>query len=141
MAAFLRLAFVFLVIWSGGWCGARQGGGERQSAEDVRFRIAGTWRGNSICGVKDSPCRDEVNVYQFSGVAGRPDIFRVTAAKVVDGKEVVMGRGEWKYDAERRVVECERPAIRLALDGDKMEGALTLGDGTVYRRISLKKEK
>jgi hypothetical protein len=64
----------------------------------------------------------------------------VTASKVVDGKEIVMGSGEWKYDEKTKVVESAKPPIRLAIDGKKMEGALRLADGTVYRRIYLEKE-
>jgi hypothetical protein len=79
-------------------------------------------------------------VYRFSRIDGRANAFSVTASKVVDGKEVVMGTGEWEYDEKRQVVECEKPSIQLSLDGDKMEGALKLEDGTVYRRIYLKKE-
>jgi len=59
---------------------------------------------------------------------------------VVEGKEILMGRGEWNYDAETRTLACKAPLIRLALEGNRMEGSLTLGDGTAYRRISLKKE-
>lgn len=66
--------------------------------------------------------------------------FSVTASKVVNGQEVVMGTSEWKYDEKKQVVECERPSIQLKISGDKMEGALKLDDGTVYRRIYLKKE-
>jgi hypothetical protein len=106
---------------------------------DVESRIAGTWRGNSVCMVKNSPCHDEVNVYHFSKLAGRPSSFLATASKVVDGKEIVMGSGAWTYDAAKQVMECKAPAIRLVVEGSKMEGSLTLSDGTVYRRISLKK--
>ena len=141
MCLVIRLGFVFWLFWGGGWCGFWQGGAKKPGGEDVRSTIAGTWRGNSVCMVKDSPCHDEVNVYRFSSVAGRQGVFSVTAAKVIDGKEIVMGSGEWKYDAEKRVVECERPRIRLVVDGDKMEGALTVEDGMVYRRIYLKKER
>jgi len=98
------------------------------------------WRGHSVCQVKDSPCHDEVNVYRFASVEGRPNAFSVTASKIVDGKEIVMGSGEWKYGAEKHTVETEKPAIRMAIEGKKMEGALTLPDGTVYRRIYLQKE-
>jgi hypothetical protein len=109
-------------------------------AGDVGTKIAGVWRGHSECAVKNSPCHDEVNVYRFSRIAGRENAFSARASKVVDGKEVLMGSSEWKYDAQKRVVECEKPSIQLMLDGDKMEGALRLEDGTVYRRIYLKKE-
>jgi hypothetical protein len=90
--------------------------------------------------VKSSPCRAEVNVYRFSKLAGRPNSFSVTASKVVDGKEIVMGTGEWGYLPEKRVVESKTPEIRLTIEGVKMEGVLTLPDGTPYRRILLKKE-
>jgi hypothetical protein len=64
----------------------------------------------------------------------------VTASKAVDGKEIMMGSGEWKYDEKTKVVESEKPPIRLAIEGKKMQGALHLADGTVYRRIYLEKE-
>ena len=112
----------------------------KEDAGQVRSRIAGVWRGHSECAVKNSPCHDEVNVYRFSRVAGDVDKFSVTASKVVDGKEVVMGSSEWKYEEKEQVVECEKPSIQLKINGDKMEGALKLDDGTVYRRIYLKKE-
>lgn len=66
--------------------------------------------------------------------------FSVSASKVVNGQEVVMGTSEWKYDEKKQVVECERPSIQLQVSGNKMQGALKLNDGTVYRRIYLKKE-
>jgi|SRR6516225_4699173 hypothetical protein len=108
--------------------------------EEARPKIAGLWRGHSECVVKNSPCHDEINVYRFSKIEGRENAFSVTASKVADGKEVVMGSAECKYDDKRRVLECEKPAIQWTVDGDKMEGALKLEDGTVYRRIYLKKE-
>ena len=110
-------------------------------AGDVRARIKGVWRGHSECAVKNSPCHDEVNVYRFSRLAADPNKFSVTASKVVDGKEVVMGSSEWKYDEKKQVVECEKPSIQLTITADKMEGALKIDDGTIYRRIYLKKEK
>lgn len=108
--------------------------------QDSQSKIAGVWRGHSECAIKSSPCHDEVNVYRFSKVDGRRNAFSVTASKVVDGKEVVMGASEWKYDEKKQVVECEKPSIQLAIHGDQMDGALKLDDGTVYRRIHLKKE-
>lgn len=109
-------------------------------AEDVRSNIAGVWRGHSECAAKNSPCHDEVNVYRLSKMEGRPNAFSVTASKVVNGQEVVMGTSEWKYEEKKQVVECEKPSIQLTVNGNKMEGALKLDDGTVYRRIYLKKE-
>ena len=129
-----------LSLVAGAWPHSLQNAGAKDDAEDVRSKIAGVWRGHSECAVKNSPCHDEVNVYRFSKVASDANKFSVTASKVVDGKEVLMGSSVWQYDEKKQVVECEKPAIQLKVDGDKMEGALRLADGTVYRRIYLKKE-
>jgi hypothetical protein len=117
-----------------------QGPATRSRGEDPDFRIVGTWRGNSVCLVKGSACRDEENVYRFSKPAGKPGVFSGTASKVVDGREMVMGRSDWTYDAEKHVLECKTPEIRMLVDGARLEGDLKLPDGTAYRRISLKKE-
>jgi hypothetical protein len=106
-------------------------------------QVVGTWRGNSVCIVDNSPCHDEINVYRFAEIAGKPGTVSVTASKVVDGKEIVMGSGEWKYDAEEKTLEWEGPhgTFRFAVQSDKMESSLTQKRGVVYRRIYLKEEK
>jgi hypothetical protein len=134
-----RCVLILMLCVVGTWPHFSQNGAKGE-AEDVRSRVAGVWRGHSECAVKNSPCHDEVNVYRFSKVATDLNKFSVTASKVVDGKEVVMGSSEWKYDEKKQVVECEKPSIQLEIAGDKMEGALKLENGTVYRRIYLKKE-
>ncbi|HEY6968238.1 MAG TPA: hypothetical protein VJA94_03465 [Candidatus Angelobacter sp.] len=105
-------------------------------------QIAGTWRGNSTCIVKDSPCHDEVNVYHISRIAEKPNSFMVSGSKVVDGNEIVMGSGEWTYDAQKHNLSWETAGrtFKFTVKGDKMEGTLTSG-GVLYRRIFLKKEK
>jgi hypothetical protein len=135
-----RCVLILMLCVVGTWPHSSQDGGAKGEAEDMRSRVAGVWRGHSECAVKNSPCHDEVNVYRFSKVATDSNKFSVTASKVVDGKEVVMGSSEWKYDEKKQVVECEKPSIQLEIAGDKMEGALKLENGTVYRRIYLKKE-
>ena len=136
----IRWTLIFLFALTSGWYCISQGSAPRSGEDETVSKIAGVWRGNSVCTVKGSPCHDEVNVYRFSSITGRPNAFSVTASKVVDGKEIVMGSGEWTYDAGNRLLECKAPPIRLTISGDKMEGALSLADGTVYRRIYLKKE-
>lgn len=135
----MRWAVILLAVMvGGGICFAQEGSGKEEGAE-VREKIAGVWRGNSVCLDKNSPCHDEVNVYRFTKIAGRADAFLVTASKVVEGKEIEMGSGEWKYDEKKQVVESREPRIRLSIQGDKMQGLLTLPDGTQYRKIYLKK--
>ena len=114
-----------------------------KSVEGNRTDVLGTWKGNSVCMVKDSPCHDEINVYRVAEIDGKAGWLSVTGSKVVGNKKIVMGSGEWKYDAEKHVLEWEGPhgTFRLTVQGDKMEGSLTDRGGTVYRRIYLKKEK
>jgi hypothetical protein len=128
-----RRAVLVLLVAAGG-VGVGRGSGADRAAEEAPSPIVGTWRGHSICLVKSSPCHDEVNVYRFSKIPGKPASFSLTASKVVDGKEIVMGSGECTHDAVKLVVECQ------AVEENRMEGTLTLPDGTVYRRIDLKKE-
>src|SRR5215467_3638038 len=87
-------------------------------------QIAGIWRGNSTCVVKDSPCHDEVNVYHISRIAGKPNSFLVTGSRVVDGNEIVMGTSEWTYDVQKQTLSWETAGrtFKLTMKGDKIEG-------------------
>jgi hypothetical protein len=132
-----KFVCILMLTWAGSWDRVWQ---TAPHGGDAQITIVGVWRGHSVCTDKNSACHDEVNVYRFAAVAGKPNSFTVTASKVVDGKEIVMGSGEWKFDEKKRVLETEKPPIRMTIDGKKMEGALSLADGTVYRRIYLEKE-
>src|ERR1700751_4385374 len=94
-----EVVFALLLAFVGCSACFGQSAGTKAGGEDADSTIAGTWRGSSTCLVKGSACRDEVNVYRFAKQAERPGLFSVTASKVVDGKEIVMGRGDWTYDA------------------------------------------
>ena len=104
-------------------------------------KLEGTWRGDSLCVEKGTACRDEVAVYRIAAIAGKPGTLLVTGGKVVDGKEIVMGSGEWRYDSAKRTLSVELPrgVITLKADGDKLEGTFTLPDKSILRRITLKK--
>ena len=104
-------------------------------------KLVGTWRGESLCMEKGTACHDEVAVYRIAAIAGKPGTLLVTGGKVVDGKEIVMGTGEGRYDSAKRTISVELPrgVITLKADGDKLEGTFTLPDKTVLRRITLKK--
>ena len=129
------VSLIFLTACS---CFAQAGGG-KTDPHGAPSQVAGVWRGNSVCAVENSPCHDEVNVYRFSEVAGKPGVFSVTGSKIVDGKEIVMGTAEWKYDAETHTLEADISGgrFRFVVDGDKMDGTLSLRDNTVYRRVHL----
>jgi len=106
-------------------------------------KLAGTWRGDSLCVEKGTACHDEVAVYRIAAIPGKRGYFTVTGGKVVDGKEIVMGSGEWRYDGAKHTLTGDLPrgVIILKRDVDKLEGTFTLPDKTVLRRITLKKSE
>ncbi|HTM17569.1 MAG TPA: hypothetical protein VL135_11710 [Terracidiphilus sp.] len=85
-----------------------------QGGSTVDQQVVGVWRGHSVCG-----------------------------SKIVDGKEEVMSTAEWNYDAGSHTLSYEFPrgVFRLNIEGEKMQGDLKLTDGTLYRQISLQRDK
>ena len=103
--------------------------------------IVGDWRGNSVCVVRESACHDEDSLYHVARLPEKPGWFSMKLDKIVDGKPVTMGMQECNYDSTKKSLVCEFPrgVMRFAIQGDKMEGTMTLTDGTLWRKISLKK--
>lgn len=113
------------------------------SATDDESKIEGTWRGDSACIQKGTSCHDEIAVYRISAIPGRHGHFMVSGGKVVEGREVAMGSGDFRYDSEKHTLTGELPrgVVTLKIDGDNIEGAYILPDKTVLRRITLKKSE
>jgi hypothetical protein len=110
-------------------------------SEDVR--VAGTWRGESVCTTPATSCHDEAVVYYIEEVPNRPNLVTVRADKIVDGKAVTMGAGQWTHDRVHHTLEwrsTERVWL-LAINGNRIEGTLTLADKTVFRQVTLKKDE
>ena len=105
--------------------------------------VAGVWRGESSCVSKDPACHNETVVYYIKEVPDHPDVVEIQADKIVDGKPVTMGTGEWLYDRERHTLVWQTPrqAWRLEVDGDRIAGTLTLFDGTLFRKLTLRKDR
>jgi hypothetical protein len=103
--------------------------------------LAGVWRGESICATDAPSCRNETVVYYIKTVPDKPHVLSVQADKIVDGKAITMGSGEWEYDdaAKTLVMGSPQRLWRLMLDGDQIEGTLTLSDGTAFRKMRLRK--
>lgn len=102
----------------------------------------GTWRGESKCMVTPSACRDEHSVYRIAAVAQSPTKVTLTANKLVDGREVSMGTSECSFSRETHALTCPLPdgkAIHFELKGDSLNGTMTLSDGTVWRKIALRR--
>jgi hypothetical protein len=105
--------------------------------------VAGTWRGQSLCVAEASACRNENVVYYIKDVPGRPGVVLIQADKIIDGKAVTMGTGEWQHDRDRHTLEWRtgQGVWLLTISGNRMEGTLTLADKTVFRKMMLEKEK
>ena len=56
----------------------------------------GTWKGTSLCQIKNSPCHDEIVVYHISKDSTGKS-YEVIANKIVDGKEDYMGTIPFTY--------------------------------------------
>ena len=112
-------------------------------AADNESSVVGIWRGDSICVQKNTACHHEIAVYRVTAIPGKHGVVYVSGGKVVDGKEVVMGSGEWRFDANTRSLSTELPLgdIVMVVNGDKMQGTFTLRDKTVLRHITLKRDQ
>ena len=103
--------------------------------------IAGNWTGESICTIKDSPCRDEKVIYRVTEPNETGDL-KIQADKIVNGAPENMGTLDCKFDAKTSTVTCpmKQGEWKFAVKGDTMIGTLTLPDGRLYRRVNVKKE-
>ena len=61
----------------------------------------------------------------------------------MDGKPITMGSSEWQYDQTRRTLEWRMPrqVWLLKITGGRIEGTLTLTDGTILRNMTLQKDR
>jgi len=105
--------------------------------------LAGTWRGDSVCATEASACHNERVVYYIKNVPNHSDLVFIQADRIVDGKPVTMGTGQWQYDRVRSTLEWRMPrqVWLLKITRSRMEGTLKLTDGTVLRNMTLEKEQ
>jgi hypothetical protein len=103
--------------------------------------LAGTWRGQSICVTDDPACHNETVIYYVRDVPDRPDLVVIQADKIVGGKAITMGTGQWQYDRGRQTLQWRMPerVWLLEITGNRMAGTLKLSDGRIFRKITLEK--
>jgi hypothetical protein len=96
----------------------------------------GTWRGTSLCQVRESACHDETVVYRITRTATR-DSLAMDGRKIVDAAEVEMGVLGCRLDAPNARLTCPIPneVWRLTIRGDSLVGELRLTDGTKARDV------
>jgi hypothetical protein len=63
------------------------------------------------------------------------------ADKIVDGQPVTMATIECSYDGGNRTLQCALPegVLQFEVRENLMQGTMTLPDGTLWRKLSLKK--
>jgi hypothetical protein len=103
--------------------------------------VGGTWKGESLCTVRPSPCKDETVIYTIT----EPDAkgaLTIDADKVVNGARENMGKLDCTYDKAKSTVVCmmKNGKWEFTISGTSMKGTLTLPDGTLYRKVSLTKD-
>ena len=122
--------------------GASMVGRGQKSPPDRDAAPTGDWRGNSICVVRESACRDEDSLYHVFQDPEKASQLRLKADKIVDGKPVTMGTSDCSWDPQHHLLECPIPggnALRFTVEGNEMHGTMTLANKTLWRKISLKK--
>jgi hypothetical protein len=104
-------------------------------------QFAGTWRGDSFCVARNTACHDEAVVYRVQQVPAS-DNASISADKIVNGKAIHMGSLEFQYDQPSQSWVCQYPqgVWRLKVAGAKLNGTLTQPDGTLFRKIALRKD-
>lgn len=92
--------------------------------------------------VRTSACRDERVVY-YNDIPDRPDLVLIRADKIVDGKAIMMGTGQWQHNRAQGTLEWRMPqqVWILTITGNRIEGTLKLADKTVFRKMTLETEK
>ena len=116
------------------------GAGAQRLAEPKS--VIGTWKGDSTCQIKESPCHDEVSVYRIHKGKGSDD-FVIELNKVVDGQEVLFGTIDCPTGRASGTTLCRTNGDTLwgwKLEGDVLSGRL-LYKGALYRLIHLERVK
>lgn len=133
----MRLALIILVLTTASAACA-------QPSVSVADRIAGEWRGTSICTDRDlaPACRDEVIRYVFTSRGS--GLYHQAAYKLVNGVEDLMGEADLTYDAaaERWTFVFNSPACPHCLwwyrvdATDHLTGGITSQSGRELRRVA-----
>jgi hypothetical protein len=116
------------------------------AAQTSQAFVLATWKGESICVGNRPACKNEVVVYRFEAVAGKPDMVMLLADKIIDGKRVPMGKLEFRYQESTRELSCEftrgqtHGLWQFKVTGDSIDGTLVLlPDRELVRRVNVKK--
>ena len=101
--------------------------------------LTGTWKGTSICQVKNTACHDETVVYHISNNKD-VDTFYINAGKIVNGVEEEMGILPFVYNKKtNQLISTSYGTWTFNIEGFKLEGTLFV-HGDLYRKIKVYKQ-
>jgi len=111
----------------------------RAQSQTVLDSFIGTWKGTSLCQVKNSPCHDEVVVYYITKT--NTDSCNINGNKIVNGVEEFMGTLSCKFDKKNNTLECSAYGLwNFKLENGKLKGTL-INNNRLYRIVELSKIK
>ena len=112
----------------------------------VAASVLGTWKGDSTCMGNRPACKNEIVVYRFELVPGKPGVVLNYADKIIDGQRVPMGKLEFQYNEAKGELSCEftinqtHGLWQFTVSGDTIEGGLVLLPGREPgRRVKVKR--
>jgi hypothetical protein len=140
MKSFNSLLVLSLLLIKTGNCSSQPA---KTNTEDS---ITGTWKGTSLCQVKNSPCHDETVVYHFS--KGKTDCWYILQAnKIVNGAEEEMGALDFQYDKTAQTLTCtmvnqkKQPGVwKFFIRNNHISGTLVVDGNVLYRKIEADKQ-
>ena len=109
------------------------------SIAKVDTLLIGTWKGTSLCQIKNSLCHDETVVYHISKNAS-VDTFYINASKIVRGLEEEMGILPFTYNSKtNQLISTAHGIWTFNIEEGKLEGTLVSHD-ELYRKIKVYKQ-
>ena len=108
------------------------------AAQSRKADVIGTWEGESICTVRPSACHDEHVIYEI--IEAGKDKLKMSADKVVNGERQSMGALDCSYDGKTLNCPFAKGVWAFDVNGTKMTGTLKLTDGTLFRKVDVKKK-
>jgi len=108
-------------------------------SQTVLDSFVGTWKGTSLCQVKNSPCHDEIVVYYITKTS--TDSCSINGNKIVNGVEEYMGTLPCKFDKKTNTLMSSAYGLwNFKLENGKLKGTL-INKNNLYRIIELSKNK
>ena len=104
----------------------------------------GTWEGESLCTVPDSPCHNEHVVYEIKADTKTQGNITIDAFKIVNGEKLFMGTLNCSWSEAESVLSCHYRADddwSFKITGNDMKGTLHIKpERQLYRKISVTKK-